>query len=323
MTAFHKYPEIVGLEKRPEILAVKEVVATEKLHGTNFRVFFPEGMTSVDDVQYGGRNDVFTPEQGQDFYGGRPMGWFAERKALLEKAWAFFQERGYYNVTLYGEIAGPKVQKGVQYTTGKEVIFRAFDIRIGANLVTYDLFLEICDAIGLPHVPEVWRGEPRQEAFERLLEQPSHEGKSGGISAEDNLMEGVVIRSNPLLRNVYGEWLIIKHKSAKFAEVAKAKIRQDQKDLTPVQTFARTYVLRGRVINALGRLRDANVPLVDGMEDMRHLAPAVIEDLHKECEPEWQVLIAQDFSDKQIRSAVSKTLAGVYQRMLREQVAET
>ncbi len=74
MTLFHKYPEIAGLEKRPEILAVKEVVATEKLHGTNFRVFFPEGMASVEEVQFGGRNDVFTPEQGQDFYGGRPMG---------------------------------------------------------------------------------------------------------------------------------------------------------------------------------------------------------------------------------------------------------
>ena len=323
MTAFHKYPEIVGLEKRPEILAVKEVVATEKLHGTNFRVFFPEGMASVEEVQFGGRNDVFTTEQGQDFYGGRPMRWFAARRDLLERAWGLFQERGYYSVILYGEIAGPKVQKGVLYTTGDEVIFRAFDIRIGASLVTYSLFLEICDAIGLPHVPEVWRGEPSLAAFNALLEQPSLEGRNGGIPSEDNIMEGVVIRSNPLLRTVYGEWLIIKHKSTKFAEVAKVKIRQDRKDLTPVQTFARTYVLRGRIINTLGRLRDANVSVTDGMEDMRHLAPAIIEDLHKECEPEWQALIAQDFSDKEIRSAVSKTLAGVYQRMLQEQAAES
>jgi hypothetical protein len=41
MTTFRKYPELVRLDKRPEILSVKQVVATEKLHGTNFRLFFP------------------------------------------------------------------------------------------------------------------------------------------------------------------------------------------------------------------------------------------------------------------------------------------
>jgi hypothetical protein len=35
---FPKYPEIVLLPRRPEIFAVKEVIATEKLHGSNFRM---------------------------------------------------------------------------------------------------------------------------------------------------------------------------------------------------------------------------------------------------------------------------------------------
>jgi hypothetical protein len=68
---FHEYPDTVTLAKRPEILSVKEVVATEKLHGTNFRVFLPAGMTGIEDVRFGGRNEVFEP--GDDgFYGGRP-----------------------------------------------------------------------------------------------------------------------------------------------------------------------------------------------------------------------------------------------------------
>ncbi|HEY2509700.1 MAG TPA: hypothetical protein VGI39_02470, partial [Polyangiaceae bacterium] len=72
MIAFKKYPEIVRLEKRPEILSVRQVVATEKIHGTNFRVFFPAGMKGIDEVRFGGRNEEF---EGDGFYGGRPVRW--------------------------------------------------------------------------------------------------------------------------------------------------------------------------------------------------------------------------------------------------------
>jgi Rnl2 family RNA ligase len=319
MSAFPKYPELVLLNKRPEILAVKEVIATEKLHGTNFRVFFPAEMTSIADVQFGGRNEEFGTDDGGKFYSGRPVQWFKSQPELLEKMWSIFKERGYSDVVVYGEVCGAGIQKGVRYVTDREILFRAFDVRIGENFVTHNLFVEICDAVGLPRVPEVWRGEPSLAAFDALLEQPSLEGQRNGVSDERNLMEGVVIRSNPLLRNVLGEWLIIKHKSEKFAEVAKASDKQ-RADLTPVEIFARTYVVRGHIINSLGRLRDAGAPLVNGMEDMPRLVPAMMADLHKECVEELQVLVTQGFSEKQIRSAVSKMLAVVYRRMLLEEV---
>lgn len=317
---FHKYPEIVTLDKRYEILSVKEVIATEKLHGTSFRLFFPDGMTSVADVQFGGRNEVFGTDDDGKFYGGRPVQWFKSQPELLQRMHALFRERGYGDVVVYGEFCGAGIQKGVRYAQDNEILFRAFDVRIGEYFVTHDLFVELCEAVGLPRVPEVWRGEPSLEAFDALLEKPSLEGQRNGVSDERNLMEGVVIRSNPLLRNVFGEWLIIKHKSEKFAEVAKQNIAKDRADLTPVETFARAYVVRGRVTNAIGRLRDAGVALTNGMEDMPHLAPAIMADLHKECTDELEALIAQGFSEKQIRSAVSKTLAAVYRRMLLEEV---
>src|SRR5215213_1612643 len=37
MEAFLKYPELPTLDRLPEILSVRQVVATEKLHGSNFR----------------------------------------------------------------------------------------------------------------------------------------------------------------------------------------------------------------------------------------------------------------------------------------------
>jgi Rnl2 family RNA ligase len=257
MSVFHKYPETVALNKRPEILAVKEVVACEKLHGTNFRVFFPAGMKSIEEVRFGGRNEVYDHSE-KNFYNGRPIAWFTSRPELLQSLFDLFCERGYSDVAIYGEACGAGIQKGVRYVAGDEVVFRAFDITIGDNFVTYDLFVELCDAVGLPRVPEVWRGEPSLEAFDALLEKSSIEAQRNGVPLEDgrNVMEGVVIRSNPLLRNVFGEWLIIKHKSEKFEEVSKERrLRSNQKgreNMAPVEEFASTYVTRGRIINAQG-----------------------------------------------------------------------
>lgn len=320
---FYKYPETVTLNKRPELLAVKEVIATEKLHGTNFRLYFPAGMASIAEVQYGGRNEEFGTDDGGKFYGGRPVRWFKERPELLQRLFELFRERAYGGVILYGEICGAGIQKGVRYAKEDAILFRAFDIRIGEAFVTYDLFVELCDAAGLPRVPEVWRGEPSLAAFDALLEKPSAEGLLGGVTDERNLMEGVVLRSNPLLRNLFGEWLIVKHKSEAFEEVTKRNIRADRPDMTPVESFARTFVVRGRVINALGRLRDAGTPLVDDMQDMPHLVRAMVDDLRNEAAEEWKALNDLGFDDRAIRSSVTRVLGSVYRSMLIESAVGT
>lgn len=317
LTTFPRYPETVALNKRAEILAVKEVIATEKLHGSNMRVIFPAGMTTITEIRFGGRNELFNAGD-RGFYGGRPVQWFLDRPDLLQRLTDAFRERGYGQVTVFGEVCGAGIQKGVRYVEGDEIVFRAFDIQIGDNLVTHNLFEEICELTELPRVPIVWRGEPSLAAFDALLEKPSLEGHRNGVSVDNNLMEGVVIRSNPLLRTVFGDWLIVKHKSAKFDEVAKASIRADRPDLSPIEEFAETYVPQGRIINALGRLREAGMALADDMEDMPRLASAVIADLHKECEPQWQALLAQGFAERQIRTTVTKTVGRVYRRMLLE-----
>lgn len=322
METFHKYPELVTLGKRPEILSVKQVVATEKLHGSNFRVLFPAGMASIDEVRYGARNEIFAP--GDDgFYGGRAVRWFTSRPALLEKMREVFASYGFNDVIVYGEICGAGIQKGVRYTTTDDALFRAFDIRVGECFVTYDLFVTICDAAGLPRVPEIWRGEPSLAAFDALLDKPSTEGEKNGV-AGPNVAEGVVIRSSPLLRDVFGSWLIIKHKSERFAEIAKGKGPRpagDAEKNAPLETFTSTYVLRGRIVNAVGRLRDTGQKLAGGMEDMPHVTSAVIADLHKEEEPAWRALVAGGFSDKQIRAAVTRAVATVYRRVLVEGLA--
>lgn len=326
-----KYPEIARLERRPEILAVKQVVATEKLHGTNFRVFFPGGMASIDELQFGGRNEELgtgaEPGRATSFYGGRPVAWFKSRPELVAKMMETFAAYGFSDVTVFGEAYGAGVQKGIRYANNDALMFRAFDIAVAENLVTYDLFVELCDKCGLPRVPEIWRGEPSLAAFDALLERLSVEGQNNGVLDDGNVSEGVVIRSNPLLRDVFGQWLVIKHKSEKFAEVAKRDTRsgvlgaKPRPDVTAATEYAMTFVTPGRITNALGRVRDAGRPVHDGMEDMKELVPAMVTDLLKEAKPEWDAVLAEGMSDKQVRAEVVKTLGIVYRRMLLERVA--
>jgi Rnl2 family RNA ligase len=316
---FPKYPELVRLDKRPEILSVREVVATEKIHGTNFRVHFPEGMASLGEVRFGGRNEDFGSGE-QSFYGGRPVKFFKDDGPLLQRMADTFAAYGFGGVTVFGEAFGTSIQKGVRYAAPGEVLFRAFDIMVGENFVTYDLFVELCDKMQLPRVPEVWRGEPSLANFDALLEKPSAEGRKNGVSDERNLAEGVVIRSNPLLRDVFGQWLIVKHKSEMFAEVKARDPATPRADTSVAEEYAATFVVPGRVTNAIGRLRDAGKVLASDMQDMPLLIPAIVADLRKEAMTEWNEAIARGATDKQIGTAVTKTLGRVYQRMLLETV---
>jgi Rnl2 family RNA ligase len=310
-----KYPEVALLDKRPEIFSVKEVVATEKLHGSNFRIHFPLGMASLADVRYGSRDVEDTDPL---FPLRKAKEWFESRPDLLTTMWEVIKSYGFSDCTIFGEAYGPGIKaKGVKYATDddKNIRFRAFDIMVGEreSFVTYDLFIEIADKMSLPRVHEVWRGEPTKATFDALLEQPSHEGKLSGIDDPNNHAEGVVIRSNPLLRNVFGEWLIVKHKAGKFAEKAEAPTIKLPREATPGDAFVATYVTEGRVTNAIGRLADRGTPLKGDMTDMPALLAEIIADLHKECEVEWK---ATGMPDGTLKGSVSKVLGPLYRQML-------
>jgi Rnl2 family RNA ligase len=316
---FPKYPELVRLDKRPEILSVREVVATEKIHGTNFRVHFPAGMTSLAEVRFGGRNEDFGTGE-QSFYGGRPVKFFKDDPSLLQRMADTFASYGFSDVTVFGEAFGTSIQKGVKYAPDGEVHFRAFDVMVAENFLTYDLFVEVCEKAALPRVPEIWRGEPSLANFDALLEKTSTLGRAMGVGDDANFAEGVVIRSNPLLRDVFGQWLIIKHKSEKFSEVKARDPNKPRADTSVADDYAETFVVPGRVINALGRLRDAGKTIVDDMQDMPLLIPAIMADLQKEALAEWNEAIANGATDKQLRASITKTLGSVYKRMLLERV---
>jgi Rnl2 family RNA ligase len=300
------YPEIVLLPRRPEIFSVKEVVAYEKLHGSNFRIGFPLGMTSLDQVQYGSKEVEYDPTGVVKFPLPRAIEWFKSRPEVLSRMWGVLQSYGFNEVVVFGEIFGPGIHaKGVKYSNGTEALFRAFDIMVGENLVTDDLFCEVITKMGLPMAPEVWRGPPSIEAFDALLNKPSHVAKENGIDDETNLAEGVVIRSTPLLRNVFGDWLIVKHKAPKFSEVAHAPTEKKGRVESQADVFAATYVTPGRVSNAVGRLQDRGVELKNTMQDMPVLLQEILLDLQKECD--WP----EGMGPKEMTGSVSRVLGPI------------
>jgi Rnl2 family RNA ligase len=306
-----KYPSIVELSKLPEIFYVKEVVATEKLHGSNFRLFFPLGMKSIDEIEYGSRDVEYNHHE--KFPLGSMLLRFKAERDLLTRMLEVIQSYGFSEVTVFGEAYGPGIKaKGVKYSNGQEPLFRAFDIMVAQNFVTYDLFCEICDKMDLPRVHEVWRGEPTQANFDALLEKPSTEGLLNGFG-EDNIAEGVVLRSNPLFRNVFGEWLICKYKNAKFAEVAQAAVEKIPRGPTAADDFAARYVTEGRVTNAIGRLHDSGTELTNTMKDMPTLLTAVIADLAKDFLWEMTEL---GLTEQGIKGNVSRVLGPLYREML-------
>lgn len=314
MSHFPKYPPIPLLARRQDILAVKTVVCTEKLHGSTFRLLFPMGMTSIEEVGYGSHEMDYEP--GKPFPIMHAVRWFQERPELLNAMWEVIKSYDFPDATIFGEACGPgSPVKGklVKYSDGQEILFRAFDIMVGENFLTsYDLFVEVTDKMGLPRVPLLWRGEPSLQAFDALLEQPSVEAKRNGIDDHSNIAEGFVAITEPRFRDAHGDWIMMKHKARKFAEVA-PPVEKKPREETPVDEFVATYVTEGRLSNAVGRLHDWGVALKGTMADMPTLLVEMVADLHKECEPEW---LATGGLDKQLMSAVSRVLGPMYRRFI-------
>ena len=114
------------------------------VHNSNFRIYFPLGMKSIEELGYGSR-DVEYGVGDQKFPLGSMLNKFKAQTDLLNRmSEVLMVSYGFSEVTVFGEAYGPGIKaKGVRYSTGQEPLFRAFDIMVAQNFVTYDLFCEI------------------------------------------------------------------------------------------------------------------------------------------------------------------------------------
>ncbi len=211
----HEYHKIDGLFKRDEAtkhlmagvyrnpaveyLANNEWVFTEKIDGTNIRIYW-DGHR----VAFGGRTDKAQIPSSlmvklEELFGG-------------EVNEQIFEEHfGNKEVTLYGEGYGAKIQNGGDYRPDQGFIL--FDVNVGGVWLGRENVEAVARYFGIDVVPVVLRGT-MQEAIKYVKARPA---STIGTAK----MEGLVGRPALELLTANSNRLIVKVKVRDFEELEK------------------------------------------------------------------------------------------------------
>jgi RNA ligase (TIGR02306 family) len=156
-SSFHAYTSIENIGNFPNILEDgEEVVFTEKLHGTNFRVGKIAEQNETGEKTYvyaagshGVRRKEFGVDENRSKY-WEPM--TENMKKLLDHLCGDQSD-----VIVYGEIYGAGVQDMAYGLVGARS-FRVFDIAINGRYMNYDDKKNLFDQFGIEMVPILYRG---------------------------------------------------------------------------------------------------------------------------------------------------------------------
>lgn len=202
-----------------------EWVALEKVHGSNFGFWPMDG---------GVRPSQRTQFADSNFYGCGPV-----VEELTPKVLALGK-------TVYGELFGQGIQKGVNY--GKKR-FAAFDIWDG-RFLDYGDFVTQCDKYDIPRCAEIARG-----SFEDVLAiDPSFPTRMSDCDSVD-IAEGFVMKPVIEATTKFGR-AILKKKSPKFLEKAvkeksnKPTLSEEQNEILSI---CLSYLCPNRVSSAISK----------------------------------------------------------------------
>lgn len=177
-----------------EYLANNEWLFTEKIDGTNIRIYW-DGHK----ITFGGRTD-------RSSIPAHLVNKLTEIFLNEETEQLFEQTFGETEVIMFGEGYGVKIQNGGDYRP--DVGFILFDVLIGENYQSRESVEDIAKAFGLEIVPIVLSGTIK-EAVDFIKTKPNSTiGKAK--------MEGVVGRPKIELRDRCGHRLIVKIKCRDF-----------------------------------------------------------------------------------------------------------
>jgi Rnl2 family RNA ligase len=226
------------LDKQPE-LKTETYVITEKIDGANIQIYFEPGK----EYKVGKRSCFI--ERDSDFFDIKNiLPQFEEEFKNVQQV----VDRTNRSVRLYGELYGEGVQKRVNYSDKKSLVF--FDVEEDGVLRDPNSANHFLMIFGLPMVPFITTKKGIVEALEisetfNTLLNP----------IEGNIAEGLVIR--PYYKNYHNvdELFILKKKSAKFSE-------KENKDIT-AKTFNegtfkynqlfRGYITENRVLSVFSK----------------------------------------------------------------------
>jgi len=257
------YLHISNLYKDQTILLFKEAYAMEKIHGTSAHVGWKYETQTIHYFSGG--------ENLQNF-----MALF-DSPALADRFHELFPD---IDVVVFGEAYGGK-QQGMSHTYGKNLMFVAFDVKVGENWLNVPNAEDVCHKLDIEfvHYDKIVVNLENLEAYR----------DAGSVQAERNLMgtghkrEGIVLRPLVEMRMNNGERVISKFKPDEFNETrSKREISEDQlKVLNDAKEIAEEWVVLVRLDHVLQKF-----PADVNMESTGEIIKAMIEDVYREASGE-------------------------------------
>lgn len=197
-----KYRTIIGLNDTYQALRNIEWIGTEKIDGTNIRIYW-DGHK----IQIAGRTEKSQiPEH--------LMNYLSNLFLTQEMEYVFEQMFGEKETYLFGEGYGYKIQaNGDKYFENEfDVGFILFDVNINGFDLSRDNVNDIAEKLGLKSVPVVFKGN-LNEAIEFVKKHPM---STLGDSSHE--MEGLVLQ--PIIQLYDSKYKLIKCK-CKYADIIK------------------------------------------------------------------------------------------------------
>jgi len=217
---FSKYTSIDNIKKYPKVLEENEqVVATVKMHGTNFRCGWvrkpnykkslwrrckelfvkPKEVTIDEDIQeflVGAHNVIRYAKKGaeldNDLYWRAVLKYnlkdiarnMADMLALVDHTY----KPGPHDIIIYAEIIGPKIQVGYDYGVGEgDIEIRIFDIKYNGEYIGWGDIQFLCVDNKMPCAHSVYEGPWYPGLVEKAEAMDVYNGKK-------YTREGIVIK---------------------------------------------------------------------------------------------------------------------------------
>ncbi|MEL6347213.1 MAG: RNA ligase family protein [Myxococcota bacterium] len=266
---------------------IDRVVCMEKIDGTNTRIGVPVDAQSMDDILIGGRTRMASdPGFNQSFL----VDLFRNNHDLCQRMVDWTAAAG-RPLTIYGEVCGARIQKmGLIY--GARPHFLLFAARLGEAWLGWSRAVpppprqdpiptlkQLSAQLQLPMAPILYEGPPQNTVFDDLREQTSQHSLDQGFSRPgvDQTHEGIVIWSDPVLRDPWGTPLVAKHKPDRRREYHPPR----ESDRSP-QDFAKRAVTEERLLHARQHLEERGRWTGSPDRDHPALVKRVIQDVSRE-----------------------------------------
>ena len=300
LAKFPKMQNLYNIDRYEGIWLCENVAIQEKLHGTQGRIGF-----SKDGVTIGSRRSILSAEwtgQKDQFQVCSEIAIPVWEKLMREQT---ILDRN--DITIFGEFVGPGIQKGIYYGDSRD--FYAFDIVLinledGEKdwLSVLDLNT-FCKLWGLNHVPLLGMFKPSMEKFNEL-----YAGNSLIIpDADNNVIEGIVIKAYPMQYDLYGNPVYAKHKNDAWGETTK-KFKEKEKYQTGEML---PFLTEARILSAINVIKESE-QFNRSMSDMQYLPNIITKDIIEEESME----IKDEKHFKALRRQLSKATAKMYKKML-------